>query len=252
MTKIEKSIELIRKAESLALKFSDEGFYLAFSGGKDSQVIYELCKMAGVKFKAYMNITTIDPPEVLRFIREKYPDVTLVKPEKSFFKWIETKQLPTRRIRWCCEKCKEIGGRNRFVITGIRKAESPKRAKRKENEDHSTCKYDKLLLNPILEWSDRDVWNFIRNQIGYYCSMYDRGYKRIGCIGCPVTSSRNKIRGFKDNPRFKYPMIKAIQKNIDRGKYRNFENAEDVFDWYVSQKSVKQYLAEKNQIKIEF
>jgi phosphoadenosine phosphosulfate reductase len=250
--KIKYSIQLIQKAEELALKLNPEGFYLAFSGGKDSQVIYELTKMAGVKFKAYMNLTTIDPPEVIRFIREEYPDVTIIKPKKSFFKWIESKELPTRQIRWCCEKLKEVGGRGSLVITGIRKAESPKRAKRKEFEDHSTCKYDKQLLNPIMTWTDADVWNFLRNNIGYWCCLYDKGYKRIGCIACPFTSARNKQRDINDHPRYKYPFIKSIQKNIDKGKYQKFETAEDVFSWYLSQMSVKQYLAMKNQTKIPY
>ena len=65
MDKIQHSIELIRKAEKLALSYNDFGFHLAFSGGKDSQVIYELAKMAGVKFKAYFYKTSVDPRELL-------------------------------------------------------------------------------------------------------------------------------------------------------------------------------------------
>lgn len=59
--KIEHSVDLLKRAEKLALKMSPEGFHLAFSGGKDSQVLYYLAKMAGVKFKARMQVTTIDP-----------------------------------------------------------------------------------------------------------------------------------------------------------------------------------------------
>ena len=58
----------------------EEGYYLAFSGGKDSICCYHLAKMAGVKFTAYYNMTTIDPPQVTRFIRENYPDVEWNKP----------------------------------------------------------------------------------------------------------------------------------------------------------------------------
>ena len=61
--KIDYSVNLLRKAESLALQLDPEnGFYLAFSGGKDSQTLYHIAKLAGVKFKAYMALTSIDPP----------------------------------------------------------------------------------------------------------------------------------------------------------------------------------------------
>jgi len=252
MNKIERSIELIRKSESLALKMSPEGFHLAFSGGKDSQVIYELCKMANVKFSAHMQITTIDPPPVLKFIRDKYPAVELIKPEKSFFKWIETKQLPTRQIRWCCEELKEVGGKNHVVIMGIRKAESAARSKRSEIEEHKNCSYNKIMLNPILDWTNADVWTFIRKNIGYWCELYDQGYSRIGCIGCPMQNAKQRINDFKMFPRFKYPIVKSIQKNIDKGKYGNFENAEDVFNWWIGNYSAKEYLAQKNQQVINF
>lgn len=84
-SKIDKAIETLQKYEKLALKYSPSGFHVAFSGGKDSQVIYELCRMAGVKFNAYFYKTSVDPMEVLRFIRSNYPDVTWLYPEKRCF-----------------------------------------------------------------------------------------------------------------------------------------------------------------------
>ena len=68
--RIKYSIELLQKHEQTALNMNPDGYYLAFSGGKDSQVIYELCKMAGVKFKAHFSCTTVDPKEVLHFIKD--------------------------------------------------------------------------------------------------------------------------------------------------------------------------------------
>jgi len=88
VNKIKTAIELIRNAEPLALKYQDYGFHLAFSGGKDSQVIYELCKMAGVKFRSVMQVTTLDPPELMRFVRKNYPDVIMEHPEINFYKLI--------------------------------------------------------------------------------------------------------------------------------------------------------------------
>ena len=70
---------------------SPDGYHLAFSGGKDSVALYQLAKMAEVKFKTHMLITTIDPPELMRFVRLQYPDVVLHRPEINFYKLIEKK-----------------------------------------------------------------------------------------------------------------------------------------------------------------
>ena len=75
--KIAYSIALLRRGEALSLRMSPAGYHLAFSGGKDSMVLYHLAKMAGVKFKAHMQVTTIDPPELMQFVRANYPDVVL-------------------------------------------------------------------------------------------------------------------------------------------------------------------------------
>ena len=97
--KIKKSIELLQKMEKVALQYSpDDGFHVAFSGGKDSQVIYELCKMAGVKFKAYFYKTSVDPPELLRFIRSEYPNVIWLKPEKTMFQLILKKKIDRKSV----------------------------------------------------------------------------------------------------------------------------------------------------------
>ena len=102
--KIEDSLSLIRKAENLALHMQPErGFWLAFSGGKDSQCIYHLAKMAGFRFEAHYSLTTLDPPELVRFIRSQFPDMVRDRPEKSFVKLCLGKGImPTRMIRFCC------------------------------------------------------------------------------------------------------------------------------------------------------
>lgn len=81
------SIELLRKAESIALAYGggDKGYYLAFSGGKDSRALYHIAELAGVKFDAHMNLTSVDPPEVIRFVKQAYPGVGLIKPKKSIY-----------------------------------------------------------------------------------------------------------------------------------------------------------------------
>lgn len=133
--KIDYSIALMQKAERMALNYHPDGFHLAFSGGKDSLVIYHLAKMAGVKFKAHMQLTSVDPPKLLRFIRTQYPDVQLHRPEMSMYDLIlKNKCLPYRHVRFCCACLKEQAGAGTVTILGIRAEESSRRAKRSEFE----------------------------------------------------------------------------------------------------------------------
>lgn len=132
--KIDYSIALLRKAESMALRLDPEnGFYLAFSGGKDSQALYHIAQMAGVKFKAHMNLTSVDPPEVIRFVRRQYPDVELIKPKISIYDIAKKKGiLPTRQLRWCCYVYKEQNAAGKINLVGVRKQESTRRNNWKE------------------------------------------------------------------------------------------------------------------------
>ena len=111
-----------------------EGYYVAFSGGKDSQCVYHLCKMAGVKFDAHYCVTSIDPPELVRFIKKNYPDVKFEhkygrngKPVTMWTLIPEKGIPPTRTVRYCCEELKESSGEGRFTVTGVRAAESGNR-----------------------------------------------------------------------------------------------------------------------------
>ena len=113
-----------------------DGYYLAFSGGKDSQCIYHLAQMAGVKFDAHYRVTSVDPPELVRFIKREYPDVSFDIPHDkdgkpiSMWNLIPKKLMPpTRIMRYCCDKLKESGGKGRLTVTGVRWAESSNRKK---------------------------------------------------------------------------------------------------------------------------
>ena len=130
------SIDLLKKAEMIARAYGgDKGYYLAFSGGKDSQALYHIAELAGVKFDAHMNLTSVDPPEVIRFVKKAYPEVDLIKPKKSIYQLAVEKQiLPTMRVRWCCAEYKEMSGAGRVTLIGIRHQESSRRAKRNEVE----------------------------------------------------------------------------------------------------------------------
>src|SRR5665647_19204 len=98
-----------------------EGYYLAFSGGKDSVTIKALADMAGVKYDAHYSLTTVDPPELVQFIKREHKDVKIEHPKETMWKLIIRKGFPPlRQIRYCCQILKETGGEGRMVVTGIR------------------------------------------------------------------------------------------------------------------------------------
>lgn len=275
-SKIDYSIALLRKCEKMALDYDPEnGFYLAFSGGKDSQALYHIAKMAEVKFKAHMNLTSIDPPDVIRFVKHNYPDVELIKPKMSIYDMALKKHLlPTRTIRWCCAGFKETSGAGKVTLIGIRKAESASRSKREEVEisnhkfsgnfdqfsEHKekmvTCVNgkDKILISPIINWTEREVWQFLNSNNISHCKLYDEGYKRIGCILCPMSNYKQKRKDCQRFPHVRKRWIQAIQKLIDAGYINhNFADAEFGFNWWISDKSFEQYYADEVlQQKIEF
>lgn len=236
---IEIAIKRIREFEP------PEGYYLAFSGGKDSQVLYELATMAGVRFDAHFNFTTADPPEVLRFIRENYPGVQWNRPEKTMWQLIPWKLYPpTRTVRYCCEWLKERGGKGRFVLTGIRKEESIRRGKRRMVE---VCYKDttRRYLHPIIDWTSMDVWGLIRQRGLEYCELYDQGYSRIGCVGCPMAGREERLKGFERWPNFKKAYLRAFGEMLKARREKgtktnwNWRTAEDVMEWWLKDRKVK-------------
>lgn len=347
------SVELLQKAERIALNYdAEQGYYLAFSGGKDSQALFHMAQLAGVKFRGHMNLTSVDPPEVIRFVKKNYPEVELLKPGKSIFQIAVEKQiLPTMRVRWCCKEYKETAGAGKVTLIGIRKAESTRRAKRNEVEINNRkfsgdldgldeyrqeqkakrarrkskeqgvnitnadeeqtlgCIHGKesLLISPIIYWTEKDVWEFLNNVVKVpHCSLYDDGWHRIGCIGCPMSSQKQKMIENERYPHVKRNWIKAIKAirnggggwgnlkitrssnadiphlqtmdankrqlgdetevyGISQGGFSSSsssdrlteeqenEIAENIYDWWISGKSYKQWYAEKfQQMKLKF
>ena len=275
--KIEYSINLLRKSEEMALRMDPEnGFYLAFSGGKDSQVLYHLAVQGGVKFKAHMNLTSVDPPEVIRFVKKNYPDVELIKPRMSIYEMAKKKGcLPTRLVRWCCEEFKEMSGAGKVTLIGIRKSESTNRKKRNEIEtgnrkfsgtfdqwsEHQekmvTCVggKDKILVSPILYWTEKDVWDYLKRMHIQYCELYDKGYKRIGCIMCPMSNYKQNVREMKDFPHVGKNWRKTIEWLIEN-KWKDkplLQDPDMALKWWISKKSFKEFYADEvMQQKLEF
>ena len=255
----------------------EEGYYLAFSGGKDSQSIYHLAKMAGVKFDAHYTLTSVDPPELVHFIRQQYPDVLFDVPRDESGRQISMWSLiashtipPTRKARYCCDKLKEPGGAGRVTVTGVRWAESQNRknshgtvdiksrpastgklagkigveyTKNRHNgivlnDDNdlarrlveSCYRTRKTIVNPIVDWDDEDVWGFLNDNGIPHCSLYDEGFTRLGCIGCPLAGSDAMKRDFARWPKYRALYIRAFQHMIDNhpSDIQIYERVDDV------------------------
>jgi phosphoadenosine phosphosulfate reductase len=214
-------------------------YYLAFSGGKDSMVIYDLVQKSGCEFEPHFHFTTVDPPELTKFIKDNYPEVIWDRPKKSMFKLIAERGFPpTRDIRYCCSELKEYGGKGRVIISGIRWAESISRSKRRlyeRCEKHAATWY----LNPILDWSTEDVWQYIKENKLPYCSLYDEGFTRIGCIMCPKTSSEQMHREAKRWPLFYKAYLRALGRAIEtlkrkgRKSYTAGNTPEEYMEWWM-------------------
>lgn len=280
--------ESLLKKESQAIELlkmftpEDEPYYLCYSGGKDSDCIRILAQLAGIPHEIHHNVTSVDAPETMRYIKT-VPGVSIDVPcdrnGKRLTMWnlIEKKKMPpTRLVRYCCSELKENGGKGRLKITGVRAAESKNRAEnggsvkiigkpvaveKKAQDfgaDYSITSKGGIVLNmdndasrrlvehcfrttttmvnPILNWSDDDVWEFLRH---YGCDsnpLYRCGFKRIGCIGCPM-AGKHRYAEFARYPRYKNLYIRAFDRMIavmDKPLY-SWRNGTDVFKWWMGE-----------------
>ena len=205
----------------------DGDIELSYSGGKDSDVILELAKMAGIPYRAIYKATTIDPPGTIAHAKEMGAEV--IYPKKTFFQLVGKSGFPSRFSRECCSVLKEYKVCDR-AIQGIRRSESKKRAERYKEPEvcrvYSAKEKVKVYL-PILEWTDQDVADFIKERnIKCHPLYYSREgqfdvTKRLGCMGCPLASRKKRIQFFKDNPKWLKAWIRAGQKWYTSEKYQN-------------------------------
>jgi phosphoadenosine phosphosulfate reductase len=272
VTKEKRAIEYLRAFEP-----KTEPYYLCYSGGKDSDVIRILASLAGVRHEIHHNLTTVDAPETVRYVKS-IPGVIINRPKMSMWKLIEHKGMPpTRLIRYCCAEHKEGGGKGRVKITGVRKAESYNRDKncglvkiigkpastKKEairqgvdfeqvpkgaivlNTDNDASRRfvehcyrtTSTMVNPIVDWTADDVWEFLRH---YGCEsnpLYGEGYTRVGCVGCPMGGSCAMKREFNRYPKYKELYIHAfdrmIARRIERGLPPVWKSGEECFTWWI-------------------
>lgn len=212
--KIDHAIRLLRNIPQ------DGPIEVSYSGGKDSDVILELTKMAGIPYQAIYKNTTIDPPGTIKHAQEM--GAIIIKPKETFLQIVARKGIPSRWKRFCCSELKEYKIHDR-AIQGIRREESTKRAAR-YHEPEECRLYPNggkvRVYYPILEWTLEDVARFIEERgiklaPHYYdesgCPHYDR---RLGCIGCPLKSDIG-LADFEKYPRHLRNILTAYQKYLN-------------------------------------
>lgn len=212
-TMVDEAIDFIRSNEP------PEGYTLADSFGKDSTVLLELARMSGVKFIHIHNRTGIDPPELTKFGMKTRPNVLVLKPRLTMWAGIRKWYPPYINARWCCREMKEHNrtGLSKNVLVGIRSEESHKRASRPRISKIS--RNQRIHFKPIFSWTDWHVWEFIESMNLPYCHLYDEGFDRLGCVVCPMITSKN---------------MKKVEMHRKRwpGYYKAFEAATTYWFWH--------------------
>ena len=205
---VKDSLQFLREHEP------EGGYFLGFSGGKDSIVTLELAKMAGVKFIAGYNFTGIDHPEVVRMIRRDYPEVRVLTPRQSFWSLLRKNPPPRFRMRWCCRYLKESETMGyKHLIMGIRAEESGARAKRGRINTYK----GKTTFKPIFHWPEWAVWDFITSRGLVYPALYDEGFPRVGCMVCPALCGTSEAkRKLREKFQARYPLVFALHKKCVR------------------------------------
>lgn len=279
MTIEDKAILRLQEAAQMSQQIYEKPLLLTYSGGKDSDLTVDLAIKAGIPFEVAHSLTTVDMPETVYHTRnvfarleEKGIPCKIIKPAYkgvpvTMWTLIPQKSMPpTRFARYCCSVLKETAGKGRFIATGVRRAESAKRASRESFEilgsrkqygvlltddevftqdntekrrQFETCRLKaKRTVNPIIDWTDDDVWDYIAAENINVNPKYHDGYKRVGCVGCPLSSKCNRMREFDEYPTYKRAYIRAFDKMLDvrnaKGLQTEWKNGEEVFEWWVN------------------
>ena len=274
----QKAIERIRTASEMSLRLYGKPLVITDSGGKDSLVCRELARRSGIPYEVVHNLTTADAPETVYYVRDTFRRLeeqgipcTVHKPVykgKRITMWslIPLKQMPPTRVqRYCCQVLKEESLKDRFIITGVRWSESVKRMNTRGVYESLTSDIKKKLIlmndndekralfesctlkgkrvcNPIIDWTNRDVWDFLRSERLKENPLYERGFFRVGCIGCPM-AGKQRWREFRLYPAYKQAYLRAFTRMLDaiqtRGGSTTWKGAQDVFDWWMEDQQIE-------------
>lgn len=253
--KVEVAYERFRWAAKEAERLFDMPIVVQYSGGKDSDVILQLAKESGVPFRVTHNLTTADPPDNVYYIRRVFAalrqegiEAKINVPKRSLWRIMrETLVIPSRVMRVCCGELKERKMPDApYIVTGVRWAESAarraksgiamvhtERARTGEQaaaaagllttDDASSrrlferCQMRGVrVLNPIIDWSDEDVWSYLHSRGIDGNPLYKEGWKRIGCVGCPLARRRARELAFARYPKLYKAWADAIAYVIER------------------------------------
>lgn len=278
----QKAIKRIQAASEMSLYHYGKPLVCTYSGGKDSDAMLELFRRGGIPFEVHNSHTTADAPQTVRHIRDTFHklevdgikctiEMPTYKGERtSMWKLIPQKLMPpTRMVRYCCAVLKETGCANRFIATGVRWAESTQRKDREEFEKLGATKATKekftsvmlmndndarrrmnehcmqkkkMVVNPIIDWKDSDVWEFIHSEKIPTCELYQCGYERVGCIGCPM-AGKKRYKEFADFPKYKNLYIHAFDRMVKERKSRGlpcqWKNGNDAFLWWMDDENIE-------------
>ena len=271
--KATEAIKLLQFYEGLAVEQDPRGYMVGYSGGKDSTVLARLFREAGVKHFLLHNITGIDPPELVYFKRrqfDKWSDEGVMCRDSMYREsLIQTVRRhgtpPTRVMRFCCQDLKEYiipDLRECIKSFGVRKEESAKRAKKREEiEVAKTTKRNRLFvfdsderrrqfeaccasgfreirINPITYWTDTDVWDFIHDRKADYCELYCEGFERLGCVGCPMAGDGRKAEfarwpGLERVWRFAFAAAWEAREAAGRKWWQGIKSVDDLWAWWM-------------------
>lgn len=281
MDKEQKAIERIKLASEMSLHHYGKPLVCTYSGGKDSDVMLELFKRSGIPFEVHNSHTTADAPQTVYHIRKKFRELELkgIQCEieiptyqgrrTSMWELIPLKLMPpTRLIRYCCSVLKETGCANRYIATRVRWEESTQRKNRDEfekigctkkqkekftsvmlmNDNDSNRRMNelcmqknKMVVNPIIDWTHSDIWQYIESEHVEVCDLYKCGYERVGCIGCPM-ASKKRYKEFADFPKYKQAYIHAFDRMLEvrkeKGKESKWRSGEEVFLWWMEDENI--------------